>query len=186
MTALSPLPPNRSESLRRLLIQGAAGSLIAVAIVVVALGPQRMARAGAQLGAMRPHLPDLGLLAAQPMAVKLHLGAVLAALLIGVVLLAGVKGSALHRALGWTWVAAMFAGATSSLFIRVVNPGHFSFIHLLSGWTIVALPMAVAFARTRRIRLHARLMTGLFTGGLILAGLMAFMPGRLMWALVLG
>jgi uncharacterized membrane protein len=29
-------------------------------------------------------------------------------------------------------------------------------------------------------------MTGLFTGGLILAGLLAFMPGRLMWNLVLG
>ena len=46
--------------------------------------------------------------------------------------------------------------------------------------------MAVAAARRHKVRLHARLMTGLFTGGLVLAGLLAFMPGRLMWRLVMG
>jgi uncharacterized membrane protein len=111
---------------------------------------------------------------------------VLMALAIGIVLLAGVKGSRLHRALGWTWVLAMFTGAASSLFIRMLNHGHLSLIHLLSGWTIVALPMAVAAARAHKVRVHARFMTGLFTGGLILAGLLAFLPGRLMWNLILG
>jgi uncharacterized membrane protein len=68
----------------------------------------------------------------------------------------------------------------------MVNHGHLSFIHLLSGWTIIALPLAVSFARRHKVRMHARFMTGLFTGGLILAGLFAFFPGRLMWQVVFG
>ncbi|MDB5458354.1 MAG: hypothetical protein JWO72_95, partial [Caulobacteraceae bacterium] len=102
----------------------------------------------------------------------------------GVVLLIGVKGTTLHRTLGWIWVVAMFIGAVSSLFIRVINHGSLSFIHLFAGWTIVALPMAVAYARRHKVASHARAMTGLFTGGLVLAGLFAFIPGRLMWSLV--
>ena len=46
--------------------------------------------------------------------------------------------------------------------------------------------MGVAFARRHKVRLHARMMTGLFTGGLVLAGMLAFMPGRLMWEMFLG
>ena len=108
------------------------------------------------------------------------------AILVGAVLMVGVKGSLTHRILGWTWVMAMMTGAVSSLFIRMLNHGAFSYIHLLSGWTIVALPMAVAAARSHKVKLHARLMTGLFTGGLILAGVLAFMPGRLMWEMFFG
>jgi uncharacterized membrane protein len=186
MTALPTSLHSRPPSVRRLIVQGAAVSLVAAVIVGAALGPHRLGSAMAQLGSLHLHGPDLALLAAAPAAVKIHLTAVLIALGVGIVLLAGVKGSTLHRTLGWAWVSAMFTGAVSSLFIRMVNHGHLSFIHLLSGWTIVALPMGLAFARTHRVKLHARMMTGLFTGGLILAGLLAFMPGRLMWQMVFG
>jgi uncharacterized membrane protein len=134
-----------------------------------------------QLPPMHLHAPDLGLIAAAPIQIKLHLISVLIALGIGIALLIGVKGSRLHRTLGYTWVAAMMIGAVSSLFIRIINHGALSYIHLLSGWTIVALPMGVAFARRHMARRHARMMTGIFTGGLVLAGALAFMPGRLMW-----
>jgi len=76
--------------------------------------------------------------------------------------------------------------AVSSLFIQLINHGHLSYIHLLSGWTILTLPIAVALARRHKVKQHARMMTGLFTGGLILAGLFAFFPGRLMWSLFFG
>lgn len=89
-----------------------------------------------------PHLPNLGLLAEQPPVIQLHVAAALTALLIGTILLLGVKGNTLHRTLGWTWVIAMATVAVSSFFIRTINPGHFSLIHLLSGWTVIALPMA--------------------------------------------
>ena len=122
--------------------------------------------------------PDFGLLAAAPTAIQIHVAAALTALAIGIVLLAGIKGTRLHRALGWT--------AVSSFFIHTINPdgpAGLSFIHLISGWTVVSLPMAVHAARRHRVQAHRRAMTGMFVGGLIVAGALTFLPGRLMWAI---
>jgi uncharacterized membrane protein len=67
-----------------------------------------------------------------------------------------------------------------------MNHGAMSWIHLLSGWTIIALPIAVYAARRHKVSLHRRFMTGLFVGGLIVAGGFAFLPGRLMWRVFFG
>jgi len=127
----------------------------------------------------RVHAPDLGLLAEATTAVQVHVAGATTALIIGTVLLLGVKGNALHRTLGWTWVIAMAATAVSSLFIRQINGGSFSLIHLLSGWTIVALPMAVYAARKHRVLQHRRAMTGMFVGGLLVAGALTDVPLRI-------
>jgi len=136
--------------------------------------------------AFQPHMPDLALLARQPAQVQLHIAAALTALLLGTIQLIGVKGTTAHRVIGWTWVVAMAVTAVSSLFIRQINGGAFSFIHLLSGWTIIALPMAVYAARRHRVAAHRRGMTGMFVGGLIVAGLLTFLPGRLMYQMFFG
>lgn len=185
MTSSSPAAAQRALS-PRAVMQIILSLTIPLGIVVVAVGPRRLADGLANLPPVRLHAPDFGLVAHAPLAVQLHLFAVLLAFAIGVALLAGVKGRTFHRTLGWVWVAAMMTGALSSLFIRIINHGALSYIHLLAGWTIVALPMAVFAARTHRVKMHARFMTGLFTGGLILAGLLAFLPGRLMWNMWLG
>lgn len=134
----------------------------------------------------QPHWPDLGLLTRQPFQIQLHIAAALTALCLGTVQLIGVKGTTAHRIIGWTWVVAMAVTAVSSLFIRQINPGSLSLIHLLSGWTIIALPMAVYAARKHRVLAHRRGMTGMFVGGLIVAGLLTFLPGRLMWGVFFG
>ena len=41
---------------------------------------------------------------------------------------------------------------------------------------------AVFMARRHNVRAHSRMMTGVFVGGLIVAGLFAFMPGRLLFS----
>lgn len=134
----------------------------------------------------QPHLPDPALLARLPFQIQIHIAAALTALLLGTIQLIGVKGTTAHRIIGWTWVVAMATTAVSSLFIRGINPDGFSLIHLLSGWTIIALPMAVYAAKKHRVAAHRRGMTGLFVGGLLVAGLLTFLPGRLMWHLFLG
>ncbi|MFT4255182.1 MAG: DUF2306 domain-containing protein [Caulobacter sp.] len=133
-----------------------------------------------------PHMPNLSLIAAAPLKIQIHVAAALTALVIGTVLMVGVKGTRLHRTLGWTWVLAMASTAISSLFIREMNHGAMSWIHLLSGWTIVALPMAVYAARRHNVHMHRRFMTGLFVGGLVVAGGFTFLPGRLMWRVFFG
>jgi uncharacterized membrane protein len=132
------------------------------------------------------HAPDWALLARQPWVIQLHIAAALTALLLGTVQLVGIKGTGLHRLIGWSWVVAMFTVAVSSLFIRQINPGSFSLIHLLSGWTLIALPMALFAVRRGRIASHARGMTWTFIGGLIVAGAFTFLPGRLMWEVFFG
>ena len=130
--------------------------------------------------------PDWALLARQPLVIQLHIAAALTALLLGTVQLVGIKGTGLHRLIGWSWVVAMATVAISSLFIRQINPGSFSWIHLLSGWTLIALPMALFAVRRGRIGSHASGMTWTFVGGLIIAGAFTLMPGRLMWKVFFG
>lgn len=173
----------RNDTLRN----AAVGVVLAAGVVGVA-APGMFSGMAAFLAerGVHPHAPNLALIAAQPVAVKVHLTAALTALVIGVALMARVKGTALHKTLGWTWVVAMGITAVSSLFIRQLNHGHFSFIHLLSGWAIVGLPGAVYAIKRGNVRGHRRAMTAMFVGGLLIAGLFALIPGRLLWAVFLG
>jgi uncharacterized membrane protein len=165
----------------------AVGVALAAGVVAVA-APGMFSGMAAFLAerGVHPHAPNLALVVAQPLAVKIHLTAALTALSIGVVLMARVKGTGLHKTLGWAWVVAMGITAVSSLFIRQLNHGHFSFIHLLSGWAIVGLPGAVYAIKRGNVRGHRRAMTAMFVGGLLVAGLFALIPGRLLWAVLLG
>jgi uncharacterized membrane protein len=96
------------------------------------------------------------------------------------------KGRGIHKALGWSWVAAMGTTAVSSLFITGLNGDAYSLIHLLSGWTVIALPMAVYAIRSRRVEMHRRMMMGMFYGGLLIAAALTFIPGRFMFQFLLG
>ena len=135
---------------------------------------------------IRPHAPDWALLAEQGPVLQVHVAAATVALVIGILLLAGAKGNTLHRTLGWTWAVAMATVAISSIFIRNINGGAFSWIHLFTGWTIIILPMALYAARRHEIANHRARMTGLFVGALLIAGMFTFFPGRLMWQVFLG
>jgi len=125
--------------------------------------------------------PDWALWAALDGVVKLHIGAAFAALAIGTIILFRPKGRGLHKILGWSWVVAMATTAVSSLFMTGLNGDAMSLVHLLSGWTIVALPMGIFAIRNRKVDSHRRTMTGLFVGGLLVAGGLTFLPGRFMF-----
>ncbi|NWG54179.1 MAG: DUF2306 domain-containing protein [Hydrogenophilaceae bacterium] len=114
--------------------------------------------------------PDWGLWFAQSPMIQLHVYAALVAFAIGCVILLRRKGTGMHRALGWAWVAAMAITAVSSLFITGINGDAYSFIHLISGWVIVALPMGIFAIRSKRVMAHRAAMTGMFVGGLVIAG----------------
>jgi uncharacterized membrane protein len=135
---------------------------------------------------LRVHAPDTALLAAQPFAIKFHLVTVLAAFAIGCVLMAGIKGSLLHRALGWAWVVLMVSTAAASFFIHGLNPHGLSLIHALSAWVVVAAPFGLSLARRHHVAAHRQMMTALFLFGLLVAGAFTFIPGRLMFQMFFG
>lgn len=133
-----------------------------------------------------PHLPDMALWNAQPLVVKAHVAGAVSAILIGGVLMTARKGVMFHRTLGWIWAGAMGLTAGASLFITGLNGDYWSFIHLFTGWTLIMLPLALIAARTHKVGVHRRTMMGLFYGGLIINGFIAFLPGRVMWRLFFG
>ena len=126
------------------------------------------------------------LLDAQP-AIPLHALAALAAFVLGVVQFAAPKGTLPHRTIGWIWVVLMLAVAASSFWIHQIKLwGPWSPIHLLSIFTLVMLPLGVWYAHRHRVVDHRRVMIGIFSGALVIAGLFTLLPGRIMHAVVFG
>ncbi|MDO9499220.1 DUF2306 domain-containing protein [Falsiroseomonas sp.] len=116
--------------------------------------------------------------------IQLHAFAALAALGLGLVQLLAPKGTLPHRTLGWAWVGLMAVVALSSFWIT--SRGAYSWIHLISGWTLLVLPLAVLAARRGRVVTHRRSMMSLFLGALVIAGAFTLLPGRIMGAVVFG
>lgn len=119
------------------------------------------------------------------LAVQIHVAAVTPAALLGAYALLRPKGTPLHRLLGRIWMTLMVVTAMSSFFIHELDLFYgFSPIHLLSLATLFGSWNAIAAARRGDIRLHKRIVTGLYFGGIVLAGLFTFLPGRFMHAVI--
>ena len=106
---------------------------------------------------------------------------------LGLVQLAAPKGTLPHRTVGWIWVVLMVVVAASSFFVHELRVwGPWSPIHLLSIFTLVMLPVGVWRARHHEVRSHRWTMISIFIGGLVIAGLFTFVPGRIMHGVVFG
>jgi uncharacterized membrane protein len=133
-----------------------------------------------------PHWPTLSLIGQQSLVIQIHLLAAVAAFVVGAIQIFGPKGTTMHRILGWSWVIFMITVAISSLWIKLINHGQFSFIHLFSVVTLIAAPMLVYAARTHNVKRHSGIAIRLYAGALLIAGLFTFMPGRLMYTIFFG
>lgn len=111
-------------------------------------------------------------------AILIHTTAALVAIVVGALMFLRPKGSGSHRTLGRTWALLMLVIIFSSFFIR--TSGSFSWIHLLSVGSLVALVLAVRHARRHNIAAHKRIMIGLYAGGLVTAGFFTLLPSRLL------
>lgn len=118
-------------------------------------------------------------------AILFHVSTVVPAAFLGAFLLAGPKGTPSHRLLGKVWLLLMVGTSLSTFFIHEIRLiGDFSPIHLLSVFVIAGSFRAVAAARRRDIVAHRRHVAGMYLGGIVIAGLFTFVPGRLMYAFV--
>ena len=113
-----------------------------------------------------------------------HLATVLAALPLGISQLVLPKGTIRHRAIGYVWCGLMIATAMVSFAIHTINPGSLSAIHLFSVLTLILVPVIVYRARSGQVDKHRRAVLGLIIGGLVIAGLFTFLPGRALGVLV--
>jgi uncharacterized membrane protein len=136
------------------------------------------------------HAPNLALIGQASIAVKIHLVTLGIAACVGVILLSGIKGDRVHRTLGWIFAAAMLATGVVTLTIPPPpsGPTFFGFgpLHLFSLTALIGVPISLVAARNHKALVHGRIMFSLFVGGLGIAGLGAFTPGRLMWRMLFG
>jgi len=88
------------------------------------------------------------------------------------------KGTAFHKVNGYIWSVSVFVIALSSFGIREVGGIFgFSWIHGLSVYVLIGLPMTILYARRGDIRLHRKNMLGLIIG-MSIAGVFTLVPGR--------
>jgi uncharacterized membrane protein len=121
-----------------------------------------------------------------PAFVWVHLATIMIALVLTPVMLLSPRGTKSHRTLGTIWLAAMFTTAVISFFVRQTNPGHFSWIHLLSLFVIIAVPRALWAAKKHQINAHRTAIRGMVTGSLLIAGLFTFPFGRMLGTWLFG
>jgi len=165
-TAVSrPTKPLAADGYEKMLAAGAI-ALFGVVLVALARG--------------QPHWGEV------PTLVWAHLATVIAALVLTPVMLLRRRGDAPHRALGKIWVAAMFLSAVITFWVHQSNPGHFSVIHIISLYVLVAAPMVWWTAATRRLESHRRYVRGMVTGALLIAGVFTLPFGRMLGSWLVG
>lgn len=125
-------------------------------------------------------------LLATPISVQIHVVGVVTALVVGALIFALRKGSGLHRLLGWIWVTGMAIAAVTSVWMIKDFGDGVSPLHAFTVITTVSLFFGLLNIRRGNVRGHAGFMVGLFFGGLLIAGLFAFIPGRTMWGVFFG
>jgi uncharacterized membrane protein len=124
---------------------------------------------------------NLAPIADAPIAIKIHLGDGDPRFRIGTWLIFFLtKGARWHRALGAIYLALMTVTAIAAFFIRSINLGGFSFIHLFIPLTLFGMFGALWNVRRGNIRGHRNAMLGLYVGGLLIAGSLTLLPGRLL------
>ena len=129
-----------------------------------------------------------------PWVIQLHAATAMAAFFLGVIQLTAPKGTLPHRTLGMVFIVLMAVVAVSSIFIRPsLYPElpiwrWFGPIHIFTGITIFGLVQGVYFLMRGgpALKFHARPFIGMFIGGLVIAGALAFLPGRIMGQVVFG
>jgi uncharacterized membrane protein len=130
-------------------------------------------------------------LLAAPFAIKLHVATVVPAFFLGTWLIFfSRKGARRHRAVGYIYLTLMTVTAITALWIHQIPAIDivygFGPIHIFSIVTLSGVVGALRGAWTHNIKMHRSSMLGVYIGGLLIAGTFAFLPGRIMHALVFG
>ncbi|WP_394693020.1 DUF2306 domain-containing protein [Hyphobacterium sp.] len=167
---------------------GLVAVVVGIALIQGGLFENGMLQAyGREFGNMAAGFnPDFAAFFRAPLIIQIHAGAALSALLLGAVQLLAPKGTIPHRTLGYVWAGLMFTTAITAIFIREINDGNFSFIHIFVPLTLMGLYGMITHARAMRTDKHRNAVLGLFLGALVVPGLFAFMPGRLMFQMFFG
>lgn len=133
-------------------------------------------------------------LLAAPIIVQIHAFGAMAAFVLGLIQFTAPKGTFPHRTLGLIWMVLMATIIISSIFIRpALSPGiplarWFGPIHIFTIVTTIGLVRGGFFLLKGGpdLKSHKSPFTSIYIGGLIIAGAFAFLPGRIMYRVIIG
>jgi len=129
---------------------------------------------------------NLSYLISQPNPVPSHALIACGALVLGAWQLYAKKGNRTHKYIGYLWVSLMLYVSISSFWIHSIQTvGFFSLIHVLSCLTIWILYKAIRAAQQKNISKHQRMLKLLYLLGLVITGLLTFLPNRAMHHVIL-
>lgn len=114
-----------------------------------------------------------------PPVIQIHAAAAFVALVLGPWVIHRQRRDRLHKTMGYVWITGMATAALSSFAIHsfpVVGP--FSPIHLLACLALWSIYRGIAAAVQGDIRTHREVFRSLYWYGLVIAGLVNFLPGR--------
>jgi uncharacterized membrane protein len=171
---------------RAIAIRVGIGLLLALGFVVLVMGGRGLMAVTDMIGRSHLHAPDWRRIAEAPVVVQVHLATVATAVVLATVQVLGPKGRTFHRTLGWILAGLLVTTAVTALFIRDRPGSLFNPFQVFSVWTLICIPWAIIAARRHNVRRHGALMIGFYFGGMLLAGALAFLPGRLMWQVFFG
>jgi uncharacterized membrane protein len=129
-----------------------------------------------------------------PLPIQLHVMTVVPAFFLGTWLLFGsTKGSPRHRLVGKIYLTLMAITATAAVFIRsfsglsvTIGPLKLGLLHLFVALTAWSIWRTLRYVKAGEIEGHRHSMRGMYFGALIVAGLLAFAPGRIMYRMFFG
>jgi uncharacterized membrane protein len=129
-----------------------------------------------------------------PLAIQLHFVTVVPAFFLGAwQLFLSRKGSGSHRLIGKIYLTLMSITAVAAFFIPSftplslnAGPIHLGLIHLFIPLTVHGVWRTRRALRAGDIAAHKASMRGLYLGGLIIAGALTFLPGRIMYRMFFG
>jgi len=117
------------------------------------------------------------------MFIWVHFVAAVLAITLGLTNLVSEKGTPQHRMVGWFWLMIMSFVTVPSFWVREINDVDFSWLHLLTIWTIISMVIAIITIKQGNVRTHAVFMAGTMVG-VVIAGIFSTMPGRFINSLI--
>ncbi|WP_427454645.1 DUF2306 domain-containing protein [Litorimonas sp. WD9-15] len=117
------------------------------------------------------------------LAIQIHMLVAIGAFFLGAYVLMRRKGTKAHKLAGRIFGLLMIATATTAIFIRDLNDGSFSWIHIFVPITFIGMYQIISSIRKGDVKRHRRHVLTMYFAALLIPGFFAFMPGRTMWML---